>query len=270
MRAVITCLTLLAAIELTAQSTLSQQLLALEYKVFQVHSDTERTALLLEKMQVYIDSDVISPAAFSNLIRIDPSLIPAKQEQVRFFWNAALIAQANASPNYAVNYFSRYTELSGDSGTHATLLGILLNENYDADAVNRYVQRLRTKSDSFSCLSCVLKTMDYHLKGKGAYTAASAVVPGSGSMALGYVGKGATSLITNGAVAYGLYLLIQNQLYANAAFMGVTFGIRFYSGNLRLTRHLFDQKESRRRNLLAEDCRKAYEKFLLLYPLNFK
>lgn len=98
----------------------------------------------------------------------------------------------------------------------------------------------------------------------------SYVVPGSGTIASGYVGKGITSLAITGGLATGIYFLVVNKLYLNAAFVAFPWFAKFYGGQTRLTKKLTEQKELKRKNKMASYCSEKLSALLQKYPLQFK
>ena len=86
----------------------------------------------------------------------------------------------------------------------------------------------------------------------------------------GDIGKGTASLLINSVSAYAIYILIQNNLYLNAILWGAALGLKFYIGNIKLTTVLVDEKESRKKNTLAVDCKCVLNNLLIQYPVEFK
>jgi TM2 domain-containing membrane protein YozV len=122
----------------------------------------------------------------------------------------------------------------------------------------------------FNSLQCLKDASAYSRKNENLYVIASAIVPGSGSMLNGYIGKGINSLLLNAASATGIALLVKHQLYINAVIWGGMVGLKFYVGNILLTKSLFERKEQLIKNQLANNCELIVKELLEDYPLNFR
>jgi hypothetical protein len=254
----------------SAQGSFDMQLLKLERKIVECKSDTERIPFCLQKMDLYIDSSEIGADALTEAKRIDYRMIPDSVVRLRFLWNAALLAHLQKESDLARYYISEFRAQKSDSAAETLLLELLINSDRDTALVTKRISELRKINDSLSCLSCINKVMAYERKHKKAYVVASAVIPGSGSMANGNVGKGAVSLVLNAGVVYAVVALVKNHLIINAVCWGLALGTKFYTGNLMLTSRLVDQKEARKKSKLATDCELAYKKILDKYPLQFR
>jgi TM2 domain-containing membrane protein YozV len=256
--------------ECFSQQTDALLLLSLEQKAFACPLDSTRTDFFEQKLDLYLKAGEYSPAALAEAKRIDYLLLKDKAARNRFLWNAALLAQMNNDYNYARIYYDRYQAISFDSSGEAGLLDILIKSNTDTLAVTASILALAKKDRRFECLSCMNKTLGYKRRNKGLFILSSVLVPGLGSMENGYFRQGITSLAINGVIGYVIYTLIRSNDYVNAAMLGLSLGLKFYSGNIRLTDKLFEEKQVRKKSLLAKDCKQALEQLLKKYPLNFR
>jgi hypothetical protein len=64
--------------------------------------------------------------------------------------------------------------------------------------------------------------------------------------------------------------MINAGVYINAALWGTGLGLKFYTGNIRLTEKVFREKELKQKNKLATLCELKLEKVLEKYPVNLK
>lgn len=253
-----------------AQTELDLKLLSLEQHVYTAHSDTEKAVHILQKVDLYISNNDISKAAFNEAQRINYTWIKDEQQKKRFLWNASLLAHLNNDKDYARYYLNRYAEISSDTSIQCLLLRVLINNGQDSAALMQDVKRLAALGSGFECLSCLNDLTYYHKSKHNLYLFASAVLPGLGSMLLGYPGKGAASTLVNAASALAIYELIRSNLYVNAALWGLTLITKFYIGNINLTEKLFYASEAREKNILAAGCEDKISDLLKKYPFAFK
>lgn len=270
MRQIIIVLSILAACTKGhAQTGREKQLLALEEKYFAATGEKEKAMLCREKLLCYIHAGNYAHEAVNDLKRIDYRLLPDSLQQ-DFLWNAALFSCLAKEPRYAMNYVARYKELSGDTSANYYLLELFAFSDFDTARVTQIVKQLSLKSADFNCLDCMNKVAAYGPKHMKAYVTASAIVPGSGSMLNGNVLKGASSLLFNAATGYMIYRLLSNRLYINAVGWGLGLGLKFYTGNIRLTQKLVNEKALKKKNKLAADCELKFSEVLRRYPLEFR
>ena len=271
MRIVITTLIITAtAINSFGQKLFNDSLLKLEHTIYLTKSDTDIALLRLKKVDLYIENKDYSSDALQEILRVDYEKIKDSTVELKFLWNSAMIAQLNNSRREASHYLRQYEKISGDTSIQVYLFEVLINNGYDSAEVTKAVSRLSAYDKSFDALSCMNKPYSYEIKHKVWYAVASAIVPGSGSMINGNVGKGTASLFMNAASATAIYFLIQNNLYLNAALWGTGLGIKFYTGNIKLTTSLVEQKEQRKKNTLAKYSKGVLDNLLIKYPLNFR
>ncbi len=252
------------------QQSFDNDLLMLEKKIYASHSDSMRNEYYVEKFNVYILNKNYSEDAVKAAKRVDSDLLRDSAMQCRFLWNSALVAHLNEEKYLASYYIDRYRIVSGDSSIQTFLLASIINNGFDSVAVSNAVGNLNSFDKKFGSLICMNKIYEYHKKHKNLYTFASAIVPGSGSMLNGNVGKGFGSLVLSSASAYGVYALLQNNLCFNAVFLGTSVALKFYIGNIKLTSKLVEEKELFKKNALAVDCKCVLNKLSSEYPLEFR
>ena len=253
-----------------AQHSDAAKLLNLEQQAFACSSDSSKNWLYIKKLDVYLQASDYKNAALNEVKRIDYTLIKDEAEKERFLWNASLLAQLNEDVHFAEVYFSRYQTCSRDSGAGATLLGMIILSNTDTAALTRAINYSALTDPAFSCLTCLNKTLSYKRKNRGVFILSSALIPGMGSMLNGNYLQGTNSLLINGAIGYLIFTLVQSNDYVNAVLLGFSLGLKFYNGNIRLTKSLFDKKEARKKSLRADKCRQALKQLMEKYPLSFR
>lgn len=252
------------------QQFFENDLLVLEKKIYASHSEVERNTYCFEKFNVYIANKNYSVDALQEAKRVKYDLLNDSVAQYRFLWNAAMVAHLNEEKYVAAHYIHQYTIVSGDSCIQTFLLAAMINNGFDSVAVSNAVAHLKVYDQKFGSLICMNKIYEYNRKHKLLYPIASAIVPGFGSMLNGNVGKGLNSLVLSSASAYGVYALLQNNLYLNALFWGTGVGLKLYIGNIKLTSKLVEEKELFKKNTLAVDCKCILNKLSSEYPLEFK
>lgn len=252
------------------QRSLENDLLLLEKKIYASSSDVERNTYCFEKFNVYIANKNYSADALQAAKRVKYDLLNDSVAQYRFLWNAAMVAHLNEEKYVAAHYIHQYTIVSGDSCIQTFLLAAIINNGFDSVAVSKAVRNLTAYDKKFESLMCMNKIYAYTRKHKMFYPLASAIVPGLGSMLNGNVGKGFNSLVLSSASTYGVYALLQNNLYLNAIFWGTGVGLKLYVGNIKLTSKLVEEKELFKKNTLAVDCKCIFNKLSSDYPLEFK
>lgn len=166
-----------------------------------------------------------------------------------------MLAHLNGNYYYANSFIDNYFLLSNDSSANAALLSVLIHSGTDTNRVAKETIFLKSKDSSTSCLSCLNQLIKYERKAKKRFVIASRIIPGLGSIANGNILKGTVSLALTATIAAGIYTLIANNLYANAFLWGFPTAMKFYNGQIRLTKKLFDQKafqkKQARRNVRA-------------------
>ena len=245
-------------------------LLILEEKIFSTTNEEEKNRLLILKMEKCIENYDFSDAALKEAKRVNQAIITDSLILKSFLWNAALLAHLNGNYYYANSFIDNYFLSSNDSSANAALLSVLIHSGTDTNRVAKEIIFLKSKDSSTSCLSCLDQLIKYERKAKKRFVIASRIIPGLGSIANGNILKGTVSLALTATIAAGIYTLVANNLYANAFLWGFPTAMKFYNGQIRLTKKLFDQKAFQKKNKLAAMCELDLSKILKKYPLNFK
>ncbi len=251
-----------------AQDAPDRKLLELEHLVFICKNDTQKTRLCYEKFIVYIRSGVYTEEGLKELNRINANLL---SDSIRnnYLWNASLYSYLSANFRLSAHYIEQYQKLSSDSGMQLNLLKLMVYSNSDTAQVNTILKQLQDTAEA-ACLSCLNAPLAYSKKGKMAYILASAMLPGSGMILNGSFLKGFTAMGLAGSMIFITYKAIEKSLYFNALGWGIAWGLKFYTGNLQLTRKLVEEKEMRKKTELASSCELRIKKLLEKYPLQFR
>lgn len=99
---------------------------------------------------------------------------------------------------------------------------------------------------------------------------ASAILPGSGTIAAGFPLKGMTSLIVNALCIYSVYWLISSHLYIGAIVWGSIFISKFYRGNIILTKKMLQYKHTKNKNALIKNLQYSLLKITQKYPISYQ
>jgi hypothetical protein len=272
MRQIIILLILLAVSinRLFCQTTFDDSLLLLEQKIFICKNDSEKSALRLNKLDAYFSKNDFSEQALKEAKRIDYSFLKSKSDQKYFLWNASVLAYMNNEKRASFQWYNAYQQFYPDSGMQSLLLGFISTSEFDSTLSKLYVRKISMHDSEAICLSCLNKLQNYKRKHRGLYIAASAVIPGSGSIVNGNITKGFVSLAVNSGAWFMTYALLKSNLYVNAVLLGVGMSVKFYAGNIQLTKKLFGQKEAIQKNVLAKECQLRVDKLLNQYPIEIQ
>jgi hypothetical protein len=240
----------------------NEQLLKLEYQIFQEQNDTVRANLLLQKADLYIDSGIVSTSFLQEIKRVDFQFLDSLNRQ-RFLWNAALASHLLHDPNYALHYLRELQDTT--ENMERIVLSALVYSNYDPEKCRAII----LDHPELEALNCILATSAYSMKGKKWILVSSAVVPGSGMMINGEFLKGTTALLLTAGSVIGLRWMAIHQLYVNLFGWGSNLGLKFYLGNLRLTNRLTSEKVSEKRSEMANSCEAELLNLLNKYPISF-
>jgi hypothetical protein len=251
-----------------AQSTLNDSLLALEFRYFKSKDQAERQIVLVEKFNLYLAAGQTDNPVFEAAKRVDVGKLDISN--TGFLWNAALVSYINHENTYAAFFLNEYETLSPDTSVEKDLLKTLIYKETDSSITRQLITRLANKDSLFGQLSCFGELYNYHRKYHNFYLLASAVIPGSGSALNGYPLKGVMSLAITSASAFAIVKMIEYSLYINAVLWGTGVGLKFYLGNINLTQKLFEQAEARQKNKIASRCELGLKKILERYPLTLK
>ncbi len=244
------------------------QMLALEKQIYYEENDSLLSNYALEKFNLSIPNGDYE-RSFMELKRVNDNFIVEDNIKKDFFWNAALVSKLSSNYEYANIYYDLYLNLTNDTSYSSLLLGLLIKEEFDTVVFKKFREELPTDS-ILGCVNCFDKVNAYKLKRKGAYVFTSRIFPGLGTMLTGDFYNGFGSIFTVGGSGYGVYYLINNEFFIGSAGWGYLFFLRFYKGNINLTKDKVQKLEKKRRNRLAKECYSEIEKVLIKYPIDFR
>lgn len=250
-----------------AQNELTDSLLFYEQAYFRSTDTLSREQLLVKKLGLYLRQGITNGEAFHEVKRIRISSLTDNKSD--FLWNAALLAYLNQENDRAAFYLSEYSQ-QGDSSNSVYFLSFLINKYSDTVAANKALTILCRRDSSFNSLHCFERMVRYERKHLNFYLISSAILPGSGTAMNGAVLRGLVSLALTAGSVYGIVQLVHYGLYINAVLWGSGVGLKFYTGNLRLTERTFRQREEEKKNRLAEECEPEVKKLMERYPLTLR
>lgn len=269
MRLLITSLLICFCMNKTfGQSDYEAQMLKLEQVVFLEGNDSIANESFLKKFNLSLSQSDFK-RSFTELRRVNDSYINDSAQKADFYWNASLVSKLSGDPEYANIYHDLYLKITSDSSYASLLLGLLIKEELDTAVFNDFWTIV--KEDSvFNCFDCLADVNSFKIKRKGAYIAASRLVPGLGTILAGDLFNGIGSILTVGGSGVGVYYLFTNQLYWGTGIWGYLFLVRFYKGNVNLTKDKIIKLEQKKRNNLEKGCHEEIQKVLIKYPIDFR
>jgi hypothetical protein len=263
-------LIILPVIILRAQGVIADSLLHYEYNYFKSSNDTIKQTLLIKKTAYYLSHHITGPETFNEIKRVNINAVNDKRVKHNFLWNAAAVSYLNNETDRARYYLSEYSFSSKDSSVEFNLLSVLINKYSDTAEVRRRLNCLSSVDTLFKGLNCFYEIINYHRKHRNFYLLSSAIIPGSGTIMNGEVAKGVISLALAAGSVYGIIKLVEYGLYLNAALWGTGVGLKFYTGNIKLTEKSFYKAEEQKKNKLTTNCELTLKKILDKYPLTLK
>ncbi len=269
LRGIIILIISAACIRSNAQSGFEDSLLILEKQIFQASDQKTKQQFLLQKFQLYIHHNEFCEEGLRVAERVDSEKLDSESDEL-FQWNAALYSYLLLNYEKAYNHLSDYNAIKGSRGVDQNLLGFLITIQLDTTRSNAYLKELVRIDTAFHELSCIKGVQDFEGINPGPYELSSAIVPGSGMIFHGKVGKGMVSLGIHGGIALAVVAMARWNVYFNAVSWGLTFFQKFYFGNLKLTHKLIERSNQKKKEKLATDCELSLDQILQKYPLNFK
>jgi hypothetical protein len=252
----------------TAQK-LNDSLLYYELKYFNSGTPPKQR-YLIHKINLYLRYDLNSPNVVNEIRRVDHRLIDDTLMRGKFLWNGAVVSYLHGERELSANLLSNYGVLTKDTGMMYKFLTVLVHKYHDTVRVNCNIHALALRDSIFRDLGCFTQAALYERRHLNLYRISSAIVPGSGIIMNGNVGKGILAMTLTAASVYGVVALINAGVYINAALWGTGLGLKFYTGNIRLTEKVFKEKELKQKNKLATSCELKLVKILEKYPVNLK
>ena len=243
-------------------------MLSLEQVIFSEENDSIANESFLKKFNLSIPESDFN-RSYYELRRVNDNYIIDSVQKTNFYWNASLVSKLSGDYEYADIYYNLYLSNSNDSSYSSLLLGLLIKEELDTSVFNSF--KAAIKSDSIiDCVECLADVNAFKMKRKGAYIMASRLVPGFGTMFTGDLFNGIGSILTVGGSGVGVYYLFTSNLYWGTGIWGYLFLVRFYKGNVNLTKDKVIKLEKKKRNRLAKNCFEEIQDVLINYPIDFR
>lgn len=251
-----------------AQSTILDSLLYYEHIYFKATSDSVKQSAILKKISLYLRNGNTGPEVFNEMKRV--SLNTNCFNKSNFLWNAAIISYLNEEGDYADYFFEEYRLLNKDSSMNYNFLAALIYYKQDTALFLEKLHYLCKKDTLFYSMNCLMNVTYYYKKNLKKYILASCILPGSGTILLGKLAMGLLSTAIFAGSVVGIVALIQHRLYINAVLWSTGVGLKFYTGNLKLTQKTFEDKEQIEKNKLSNECKFILRKIAQKYPLTLK
>ena len=256
---------------LSSQQNTDSLLFNIEKQIFVSKNDTSIAHLILQKTTIYFNLNQFDSLLLQETERLNYKLLKDSLIVSHFLWNTALANYLNKRYNTATIYYNQYQLYSKkDTSLSVQLLSALIYMNTSKIQLKTKLKELSKKDSTLNEINCFSEVTDYEKKGKVGYLLASAIVPGSGMLALKKPRQGITSLVLNSGSAFAIYALAKSNLYFNAVTWGILLTQKFYGGGLKLTEKIFFEKEEKKRFELSVQCEEKIKKLLLKYPLSLK
>lgn len=265
-----TAITILLTLVLSTNHLLGQfesfssTLLQFEKRIY-LAEKSSRDLIILEKIEYLLQSDSIKGQLLSEVRRINYSTLPDSLRDDAL-WNASLISYLNSDLELSYFYWSKYNLLTEDTCVQSRILGYLSSLHRD-EKVNRMLfETLVSQSSLFIEFD---QEIDRSVKVKGGvFKKVSAfLVPGSGLIMNGNVGKGLLSMGINTGTVLLIRYLIVNNAWVNTVLWGSNLIGKFYLGGYRLTDKEIENKENTKMKKRADKSALILEKILSDYPL---
>ena len=254
--------------KLIGQSDYEGQMLSLEKKIFLETNDSIVNNYCLEKFYLSIPHSDFE-RSFIELKRVNDDLIQDSTCKVNFFWNACLVSKLKGDIVYANIFYDLYLSFTNDSSQSSLLLGLIIKEEIGESILDEFSEKINSDS-TFDCFDCFKEVKAYKLKRKRIYIISSMIVPGLGTLFAGDALNGFGSVLTVGGSGLGVYYLIKNNLHWGTGIWGYLLFVRFYKGNIQLTKENVLKLEDKKRNKLALKCYTEVQKVLNKYPIDFR
>lgn len=263
----ITIILVLTNFLLKSQSVKSDSLLFFEKLAYNAKSKEVRDSILLHKLNFTIRiADLES--AYATYLRLEKSAYRVYNKN--YYWNSTLLCLDNFNFSSAIQNYRLY-RLNFDSiSIQSNLLGFLVHVNYDSIVAKKYFHKMIEHDTTLTCMKCFYDLLNKKPKSGTGYMISSGIIPGSGLIAIGKPLKGITSLALIGGMSYGVYSLIQSNMYINAINWSLNLGMKFYIGQIKLTKKEFDKKQTKKIGYINRKCKANYLEILTKYKITYK
>lgn len=228
-------------ISLTATNPLGAQvhpdtLWRFERRLFLATNPSEKDSLLFSHHIHSLRSGDYTASTLNSMLKINPKTLDSADRAI-LFWNRAVLSAALLEYYAGWDNLDRYEKLTNDSSISFLLLKTQLSvTNNDFESARMTLNKAVNKDRTLQSLDCLCTLLESNQYNKKWPIVASAIVPGSGLILTGYVGKGGGALLLNGALVAGTLVLLSTHLYASAFFLGAGVLPKTYAGNIALTK----------------------------------
>ena len=246
--------------------SLDVRLMQLEYSIFLQKNDSAKKSLKYQKINLCILNQNYH-RAYEEIQKVIDS--QEKDTLIRrwLLWDKTLLAYLNDDVFQAYQCYNNYINYTKDSSISSLIMGWLIYQDLEFEDSNMFEMAILKRDSSFQKIFSLKRHKENDSKYKLAKIS-SWILPGMGMFILGYPIKGINALIINAAWEVGVIVLIQHQLFFNAAFLGITWGVqKFYMGNVRLTKKIIRYKQSQNIQDIKKHQHTVLKDVLIKYPL---
>ncbi len=266
-RIILTLILLLFFEKLSSQNLYSDSLLYFETEIFYSVVDSVELKKI-QKIDFILKSDSLYGQILNEIRRVNFNSLPETIKS-RFLWNASLISYMNDTPDLAFLYWKKYQSISLDTSIECQLIGYLTSSERDT-SINRHLYSRLAKNDSLFIKFEAELNKSIKLKGNNLKKVSSFIVPGSGLIINGNIGKGLVSLSLNTGIILLVRYLILSNAWGNSILWGTNLIGKFYLGNYRLTLKEIEIKNLYKKRMRTEKSAHILNDILGKYPLNLK
>jgi len=246
--------------------SLDVRLMQLEYSIFLQKNDSAKKSLKYQKINLCILNQNYH-RAYEEIQKVIDS--QEKDTLIRrwLLWDKTLLAYLNDDVFQAYQNYNNYINYTKDSSISSLIMGWLIYQDLEFEDSNMFEMAILKRDSSFQKIFSLKRHKENDSKYKLAKIS-SWILPGMGMFILGYPIKGINAFIINAAWEVGIIVLIQHQLFFNAVFLGITWGVqKFYMGNVRLTKKIIRYKQSQNIQDIRKHQHTVLKDVLIKYPL---
>lgn len=252
---------------LMGQYVEEKKLLSYEMKIFDETSDMAKNNILMNKFHYQLLNGDSIRHIENTIQRVNLNLISDSLTRCNFLWNTALFFILARKELRAMKYLTGYLKTTKDTSSIPSLfIQYLCYLPYDSEKADSICLKMTASGVQAEGLLCLQDLISLPNKGNiNLYLVPSLIVPGSGLFLLGRPDKGIVSLALNGASAFLIFYLIQENLIINGILMGTALIMKFYPGQLILTSRIFELRRLKKISKRASECTtQLSEQFSLL------
>lgn len=258
---------LLCINQVIGQQHYESSLLHFEERIYHANIDSA-DLIKLEKINFMLKADSFEGQIYNEIRRVNYSLLPDSM-RINAFWNASLIAYLHQDFDLSYNFWSKYNTISKDTSSQSLLLGYLVSDSRD-NVVNRLLYDEVNVRDTQIVLFDKEQHRSVKMKGSMFKKVCAFILPGSGLIINGNIGKGLLSMGINTGTVLFVRFLITNNAWVNSFLWGSNLIGKFYLGGYRLTAKEIEKKQLRKKRMRTETSAHILDTIMNKYPLNFR